>query len=312
MLTPGDQLRQLGALGGPLGAAHDPDEEVGGEEGPEDHHLGDDEKQHAEQLRLDARGAVGLRRAVAVLVVDAGVAAVRDRCGFHQASAPAGSLDSTCSTGLPPSRCELLDEALLDPLRAVRGQGGDDDLGDVEVLQGVERGGVGVGVADHAGGDDVLRVERLQQLPQPLAGRAHRAPVARVLRDDDDEAARALLGELLEALDELAAGHGLVGEHERDVERQALASRRRPRCAGRAGPSRPRGAPAGRGAASPRSTAGSVEMMISSIPWAPIASVAALNGSASPTSPVPSMPSSRMNASARSTRTCAESRTASS
>ena len=32
-------------------ALHDPDEEVGREEGPEDHHLGDDEKQHPEQLR---------------------------------------------------------------------------------------------------------------------------------------------------------------------------------------------------------------------------------------------------------------------
>ena len=77
-----DQLRQLRARGRPLVAVHDPDEEVGREEGPEDHHLGDDEKQHAEQLRLDARGAVGLGRAVVVLVVDAGVAAVAPWLGW--------------------------------------------------------------------------------------------------------------------------------------------------------------------------------------------------------------------------------------
>jgi hypothetical protein len=62
----------------------------------------------------------------------------------------------------------------------------------------------------------------------------------------------------------------------------------------------------------PDDDAGSVETMISSIPCSAIASLAAFSGSPSPTSPRPSIPSSRMNASARSTRTCAESRTASS
>src|SRR4029079_12952523 len=98
-VVPGDTLRQCVPRARPLVARHDPDEEVGREEGPEDHHLGDDEEQHPEQLGLDARGAVGLRRAVAVLVVDAGVAAVGDRRGFHQAAA--SSRASTCWTGLP-------------------------------------------------------------------------------------------------------------------------------------------------------------------------------------------------------------------
>ena len=40
---------------------------------------------------------------------------------------------------------------------------------------------------------------------------------------DDDEPVRALVGELLEAVDELAARDGLVGHHERHVEGQAVA-----------------------------------------------------------------------------------------
>jgi hypothetical protein len=53
--------------------------------------------------------------------------------------------------------------------------------------------------------------------------------------------------------------------------------------------------------------------MISSMSrCSPIASMAALNGSWSPTSPVPSIPWSPMKASIRSTRICAPSRTASS
>ena len=62
----------------------------------------------------------------------------------------------------------------------------------------------------------------------------------------------------------------------------------------------------------PDVAAGSVETMTSSMPSAATASVAARNGSSSPTSPPPGMPLSRMNASIRSTRTCAMSRTASS
>ena len=60
-----DRDRELVALERePLVAGHDPDEEVGREEGPEDHDLGDDEEQHPEQLGLDARGAVRRRRPV--------------------------------------------------------------------------------------------------------------------------------------------------------------------------------------------------------------------------------------------------------
>ena len=93
-----DRHGKVGVRRRPIGAAHDPDEEVGREEGPEDHDLADDEKQHPERPRVDPRRAVGLGRPV-VLVVS-----VVDRRGFHQASA-ATAADSMCSTGLFVALC---------------------------------------------------------------------------------------------------------------------------------------------------------------------------------------------------------------
>jgi hypothetical protein len=61
----------------PLRLPHDPDEEVGREECSEEHDLGDDEKQHPEELSLDPRRDVRLGR-----VLDVGVG--RGLCaGFH-------------------------------------------------------------------------------------------------------------------------------------------------------------------------------------------------------------------------------------
>ena len=62
----------------------------------------------------------------------------------------------------------------------------------------------------------------------------------------------------------------------------------------------------------PDCVAGWVETMISSGRRSAIASIVAKNGSGSPTSPVASMPSPATSEIARSTRTCADSRTASS
>src|ERR1700735_833804 len=83
----------------------DPDEEVGREEGPEYHHLGDDEKQHPEQLRLYARAAVCGRRTV-MLGASVGIVPRRvgDTGGLHQAFPPvvaamvAPASTTTCST----------------------------------------------------------------------------------------------------------------------------------------------------------------------------------------------------------------------
>src|SRR4029078_1849952 len=78
-----------------------PDEEVGREERAEHHHLGDDEKQHPEQLGLDARTAVCGRRPVVLVVLGVPVG---DGGGFHgllRPQAAVGASAATCSTGFP-------------------------------------------------------------------------------------------------------------------------------------------------------------------------------------------------------------------
>ena len=73
------------------------------------------------------------------------------------------------------------------------------------------------------GGDDACPGSSdSSSLPRRSRAALDGAAVAGALGHDHDEAVRALLGELLEVLDELAARGGLVGQHERDVERQAL------------------------------------------------------------------------------------------
>jgi len=81
----GDFDGQFGAGSRPRVALGDADEEVGREEGAEDHHLGDDEKEHPEQRRVHARAGVGGWRAVVVVrvVVRAG-AGVREAGGLHR------------------------------------------------------------------------------------------------------------------------------------------------------------------------------------------------------------------------------------
>ncbi len=95
VLIAGHGLGQLGSVRGPRIVGDDPDEEVRREERTEDHHLGDDEKQHPQRRCRHARGAVR-RRWPVVLVV------VRDRRGFHlYAFAAAVSPWTMWSTGLP-------------------------------------------------------------------------------------------------------------------------------------------------------------------------------------------------------------------
>ena len=107
-------------------------------------------------------------------------------------------------------------------LDSVGRQRRDHDLGDVEVLHGVHRGRVRVRVADLAGGHDLLAAQDVEQRLQPLARGAHGAAVARVLRHDHDEAVRAARRRAPRACARAAPpADRLVGEHERDVERQA-------------------------------------------------------------------------------------------
>ena len=110
-----------------------------------------------------------------------------------------------------------------EPARAHPRQRRDDDLVDAEELQRVHHRGVGIGVADHAGGDDA----RARASASSSALEAARAPRARgalaaVLRDDDDEAVGPSAARRLSALEQRLAADRLVGDHERHVERQAL------------------------------------------------------------------------------------------
>ena len=222
----------------------------------------DDEEQHPEHLRLDPRGPVGLRRPVVVLLVGVPAACARDRGGFHARpprSAGVGrrpGLDVL--DGLAGRALDAVDELVGHPLRSSpAGSVEIDDLGDVEVLDRVHRRGVGVRVADHAGGHDPGLAQRVEQPREARAGlrRRHRrgaeACGTTTMKRCGPSAASASRRRV-----ELGAGRRLVGEHERDVERQALGRRGRPRRARRAGRS-PRGcARAGRAAASPRTSDG--------------------------------------------------------
>ena len=297
-----DQLRQVVALGRPFGAAHDPHEEVGREERAEDHHLGDDEKQHPEERGLDPRGAVGLGRAVMVIVDVRG-------CGGHLRLRL--RVRARCARRDVGGVSHAIDELVRHPLRRALGQRRDDDLGDVEVLHRVHHRGVRIGVADHPRGDDPGVVQRREQRLEPLARLGHPVALDAALRHDRDEAARALVGQRLQPLDQFGRGHGEVRDDQRHVERQALAGQVDDhvldRLAGRLLEPLDQVAPQPAGG---RRRQGRDDDLVDLVRRT--ASIAALNGSWSPTSPAPAGPRSRMNSTARSTRTCAESRTTSS
>src|SRR5437763_29475 len=89
--------------------------------------------------------------------------------------------------------------------------------------QGVHRGGVGVGVADHAGDEQALAAHRPEHPVEPLAGLPGVVPEAAFLGHDDDEEMLPLLGRLRpHLLEQLVASHGAIGDDERDGEGRAL------------------------------------------------------------------------------------------
>src|SRR5215203_2145206 len=96
----------------------DPEEEVGGEEGPEKHHLGDDEKEDAERLAVDPRALVGLGWAVVVIAVADG-----DGGALHQLSLPWTACGSpsaaTAVAGRPTSMCST-DLSVISRTRPIR------------------------------------------------------------------------------------------------------------------------------------------------------------------------------------------------
>ena len=129
----------------------DPEEEVGGEERPEQHDLGDDEEEDPERLAVDPRALVGLRRPVMLL----GVAVPeRYRCALHQASSPSATAAATASAARPTSRCSTGFSVIsrTRPIRSSSSQrdcspaeGRDQDLVDAVVLDRVLHREEGVG-----------------------------------------------------------------------------------------------------------------------------------------------------------------------
>ena len=113
--------RELERLRRPRRVLHDADEEVRREERPEQHRLGDDEEQHAEQLRVDARALVRLRRPWCSAWASCGD---RRRTPSAPLPPPAGSRsasgsNTTCSTGRPVARAGLVDQVAAQPARLV-------------------------------------------------------------------------------------------------------------------------------------------------------------------------------------------------
>ena len=151
VLTPATSVGSSNAVGRPAaGRVGDlAEEEVGGEEGPEQHRLGDDEEQDAERLAVDPRRLVRLGRAV----VSRGRVRTPsgDRCGLHQDALPprprprrrpacgdrAPAADSKCSTGSSVISLTRSMQAVGEPLRVAAGEGRDEDVVDAVVLDRV-------------------------------------------------------------------------------------------------------------------------------------------------------------------------------
>ena len=142
-----------------------------------------------------------------------------DRGRLHQPSPP--SL-TTCSTGFPVELRTRPIRSAAQPARARLGEGGDHDVVRRVELERVLDRGVGVGVHHLADRLEAGALELAQRVRQALVGVARPAVVLALLRADHDEAARPVLGLLLEVLDQLAAAHGLVGHHERALHVVAL------------------------------------------------------------------------------------------
>ena len=137
VLTPAISFGRSVAFRRPLRAPHDPDEEVGREEGPEDHHLADDEQQHARAAAARpaksgwpraARGAPRGRRAAM-------------RGGFHRRP-PRPRARTRSRTRCARPACWSRPAIRSTSLSAIHselpaGSVEIDDLGDVEVLHRV-------------------------------------------------------------------------------------------------------------------------------------------------------------------------------
>ena len=133
----------------------------------------------------------------------------RSRRGGDVVAAPT----STCSTGLSVIALDLLDQALLEPLRLLAGEGRDQDLVDPVVLDRVLDRGERLRAHRLAGRVDLGAVHLGQGAGQALADLLARDLAG--ARADERVAVRSLLGALLEPVDELRAVDGLGRDDER-------------------------------------------------------------------------------------------------
>ena len=248
-------------VGRPRLVADDADEEVGREERPEQHRLADDEKEDAEQLRVDPRALVRLGRPCARRARGRGRSRriplrVSRRAGGCRGtgSSPAGSL-VTCSTVQARSAPYAPDQIAAQPVRLVARQRRDDDLVRRVVLDRVHDARERIGVRDVTRHVEAHALELPQRAAQAAASAASAAPSPApscgeitVKRCGDSLARR------FERLDQPPATDRLVGDHEGVPGRllvQVDDRRARP------GPWRTRGSgPRGRAAASPSARTG--------------------------------------------------------
>src|SRR3954453_5540961 len=86
--------------------------------------------------------------------------------------------------GLAGRPAHAVDQVGAHPARAGRRQRRDDDVVDAEELHAVHRRGVRVRVADHAGGEQAVVAQALQDLREAGAGLARMQPLAALLGDD--------------------------------------------------------------------------------------------------------------------------------
>ena len=127
----------------------------------------------------------------------------------NAASASAAPRRRTCLTGSPAPLSIRPTTSRRSQPEVASGKRRDDDLVDLLVVDGVERGGDGVGVADVPGRLDPLPLELGERLVEPAAARPAGRPGATSVKS-----AGPALRALADRLEERPADDRLVGDHE--------------------------------------------------------------------------------------------------
>ncbi len=166
--------RQVGPLPSTGTLRLEPRPRIGREECSEEHDLGDDEKQHPEELGLDPRGDVGGPAGRDVVVVAPWPAAT-DADSIRPPLLAHDVLDGLARGGLHPP-----DQVGAQPAGAGLGEGRDDDvIGTVE-LEGVLDRRVGSGWTTWPTASSPAASSSLQRMCQPLGASSRRRRLRRL------------------------------------------------------------------------------------------------------------------------------------